>query len=161
VSEHLAVLERRGVDGIILFAFNDLDYAAMAPLREKLVLMARERPASRRSASTMTGRCAPCSPTRGAWPDRGRLSRVERSDLTTGLRRHQAYLDYCREQGRTRSALGDLGLQSGYRLAAELLTPTTQAMVCASDTLAIGAAKVPAGAGAHRHPGERTAAIPC
>ena len=25
VSEHLAVLERRGVDGIILFAFNDLD----------------------------------------------------------------------------------------------------------------------------------------
>ena len=33
MSEHLAVLERRGVDGIILFAFNDLDYAAMAPLR--------------------------------------------------------------------------------------------------------------------------------
>ena len=44
VSEHLAVLERRGVDGIILFAFNDLDYAAMAPLREKLVLVARDHP---------------------------------------------------------------------------------------------------------------------
>ena len=28
-------------------------------------------------------------------------------------------------------------------------------MVCASDTLAIGAAKYPAGAGSHRHPGER------
>ncbi len=42
---------------------------------------------------------------------------------------------------RPRSALGDLSLQSGYRLAAELLTPTTQALVCASDTLAIGAAK--------------------
>ena len=28
VQEHLVVLERRGVDGIILFAFNDLDYAA-------------------------------------------------------------------------------------------------------------------------------------
>ena len=44
VQEHLAVLERRGVDGIILFAFNDLDYAAMAPLKEKLVLVAREYP---------------------------------------------------------------------------------------------------------------------
>lgn len=42
---------------------------------------------------------------------------------------------------RPRSALGDLSLQSGYRLAAELLTPSTQALVCASDTLAIGAAK--------------------
>ncbi len=143
VSEHLAVLERRGVDGIILFAFNDLDYAAMAPLREKLVLMARERP----------GFSSVCFDDDGAvravlahLGERGLTEvaylGVERSDLTTGLRRHQAYLDYCREQGRTpRSALGDLGLQSGYRLAAELLTPTTQAMVCASDTLAIGAAK--------------------
>ncbi|MFN4322897.1 trehalose operon repressor TreR [Aeromonas media] len=143
VSEHLAVLERRGVDGIILFAFNDLDYAAMAPLREKLVLMARERP----------GFSSVCFDDDGAvravlahLGERGLTEvaylGVERSDLTTGLRRHQAYLDYCREQGRVpRSALGDLGLQSGYRLAAELLTPTIQAMVCASDTLAIGAAK--------------------
>jgi LacI family trehalose operon transcriptional repressor len=67
---------------------------------------------------------------------------VERSDLTTGLRRHQAYLDYCEALGRTpHSALGDLSLHSGYRLAAELVTPSTQALVCASDTLAIGAAK--------------------
>ena len=41
------------------------DYAAMAPLKEKLVLMARERPGFRRSASTMTVRCDPCSHTSG------------------------------------------------------------------------------------------------
>ncbi|MCZ0752218.1 trehalose operon repressor TreR [Aeromonas enteropelogenes] len=143
VQEHLAVLERRGVDGIILFAFNDLDYDAMAPLKEKLVLVAREHP----------GFSSVCFDDAGAVHtmlsqlvarnirDIAYLG-VDASDLTTGQRRLDAYLGYCAEQGLTaRSALGDLSLQSGYRLAVELLTPTTGALVCASDTLAIGAAK--------------------
>lgn len=143
VGEHLAVLERRGVDGIILFAFNDLDYAAMAPFREKLVLVAREYP----------GFSSVCFDDAGAVHNM--LTRLERrgvsdiaylgvdaSDLTTGQRRLDTYLSHCRDRGLTpRSALGDLSLQSGYRLAAELLTPSTQALVCASDTLAMGAAK--------------------
>ena len=143
VSEHLAVLARRGVDGIILFAFNDLDYAAMTPLRERLVLVAREYPGF--SSVCFDDGGAVCTmlaqlETRGA-RDIAYLG-VDASDLTTGQRRLDAYLAYCREQGRPpRSALGDLSLQSGYRLAAELLTPTTQALVCASDTLAMGAAK--------------------
>ena len=143
VSEHLAVLARRGVDGIILFAFNDLDYAAMTPLRERLVLVAREYPGFSSvcfddggAVRTMLTQLE----ARGA-RDIAYLG-VDASDLTTGQRRLDAYLAYCREQGRPpRSALGDLSLQSGYRLAAELLTPTTQALVCASDTLAMGAAK--------------------
>lgn len=143
VSEHLAVLARRGVDGIILFAFNDLDYDAMIPYREKLVLVAREYP----------GFSSVCFDDAGAV--RTMLTQLERrgardiaylgvdvSDLTTGQRRLDAYLVHCQEQGLTaRTALGDLSLQSGYRLAAELLTPGTQALVCASDTLAMGAAK--------------------
>lgn len=143
VQEHLAVLERRGVDGIILFAFNDLDYTAMAPLKEKLVLVARDYPGFSSvcfddvgAVHTMLGQLA----ARGIH-DIAYLG-VDASDLTTGQRRLDAYLAYCAEQGLTaRSALGDLSLQSGYRLAAELLTPATQALVCASDTLAIGAAK--------------------
>jgi LacI family trehalose operon transcriptional repressor len=143
VLEHLAVLERRGVDGIILFAFNDLDYAAMAPLTEKLVLVAREYPGfssvcfdDAGAVRTMLAQLA----SRGA-RDIAYLG-VDTSDLTTGQRRLDAYLGYCAEQGlAARSALGDLSLQSGYRLAGELLTPTTGALVCASDTLAIGAAK--------------------
>ncbi|USV57194.1 trehalose operon repressor TreR [Aeromonas encheleia] len=143
VNEHLAVLARRGVDGVILFAFNDLDYAAMTPLRERLVLVAREYPgfssvcfddggAVRTMLTQLEGRGIQEIAYLG----------VDASDLTTGQRRLDAYLAYCREQGRLpRSALGDLSLQSGYRLAAELLTPTTQALVCASDTLAMGAAK--------------------
>ncbi|WP_439828605.1 trehalose operon repressor TreR [Aeromonas enteropelogenes] len=143
VQEHLAVLERRGVDGIILFAFNDLDYDAMAPLKEKLVLVAREYPGfssvcfdDAGAVRTMLGQLA----NRGI-RDIAYLG-VDTADLTTGQRRLDAYLGYCGEQGLTaRSALGDLSLQSGYRLAGELLTPTTGALVCASDTLAIGAAK--------------------
>lgn len=143
VHEHLAVLERRGVDGIILFAFNDLDYAAMAPLREKLVLMAREHPGfssvcfdDAGAVHTMLTQLEK----RGA-RDIAYLG-VDTSDLTTGQRRLDAYLAHCAARGLTaRSALGDLSLQSGYRLAADLLTPGTQALVCASDTLAMGAAK--------------------
>ncbi|UCA12058.1 trehalose operon repressor TreR [Aeromonas enteropelogenes] len=143
VQEHLAVLERRGVDGIILFAFNDLDYDAMAPLKEKLVLVAREYPGfssvcfdDAGAVHTMLGQLANRGIREIAYLG------VDTSDLTTGQRRLDAYLGYCAEQGLTaRSALGDLSLQSGYRLAGELLTPTTGALVCASDTLAIGAAK--------------------
>ncbi len=91
----------------------------------------------------MTGRCAPCSPTSGS----AGLTEVAYLGGRTQRSHHWAAsasglprLLPGRGQ-RPHSALGDLGLQSGYRLAAELLTPTTQAMVCASDTLAIGAAK--------------------
>ncbi|MGL5072879.1 MAG: LacI family DNA-binding transcriptional regulator, partial [Aeromonas salmonicida] len=123
VQEHLAVLERRGVDGIILFAFNDLDYAAMARLKDKLVLVAREYPGFSSvcfddggAVRTMLAELA----IRGL-SDIAYLG-VDTSDLTTGQRRLDAYLGYCAEQGLTaRSALGDLSLQSGYRLAADLL----------------------------------------
>ncbi len=119
VQEHLAVLERRGVDGIILFAFNDLDYAAMAPLRDKLVLVARDHPGfssvcfdDAGAVHTMLDQLA----ARGI-QDIAYLG-VDTRDLTTGQRRLDAYLDYCAEQGlAARSALGDLSLQSGYRLA--------------------------------------------
>ncbi|MBZ6072934.1 trehalose operon repressor TreR [Aeromonas schubertii] len=143
VEEHLAVLERRGVDGIILFAFNDLDYGAMSPYRDKLVLVAREAPGfssvcfdDEGAIRTMMG---------GLLADGVReiaYLGVDEADLTTGARRRDAYLSCCAEHGLTpRLALGDLSHQSGYRLAAELLTPATRALVCASDTLAIGAAK--------------------
>lgn len=143
VLEHLTVLERRGVDGIILFAFNDLDYAAMTPFCERLVLVAREAP----------GFSSVCFDDEGAIHTmvQGLLAEgvrdiaylgVDPADLTTGARRRDAYLACCAEHGLTpRVAFGDLSHQSGYRLAASLLTPTTEALVCASDTLAIGAAK--------------------
>ncbi|WP_323899773.1 trehalose operon repressor TreR [Aeromonas hydrophila] len=143
VQEHLAVLERRGVDGIILFAFNDLDYVAMVPLRDKLVLVARDHPGFSSVCFDDAGAVHAMLDQLAARGIRDiAYLGVDTSDLTTGQRRLDAYLGYCAEQGlAARSALGDLSLQSGYRLAGELLTPTTGALVCASDTLAIGAAK--------------------
>jgi transcriptional regulator, LacI family len=40
VDEHLALLARRGVDGVILFAFSALDLEQLRPWQDKLVLMA-------------------------------------------------------------------------------------------------------------------------
>lgn len=143
VLEHLAVLERRGVDGIILFAFNDLDYAAMQPFQHKLVLVAREAAGFSSVCFDDTGAVTAMLNqlvSRGIH-DIAYLG-VDTADLTTGQRRLDAYLAYCQQSGMSaRYALGDLSLQSGYRLAAQLLTARTQALVCASDTLALGAAK--------------------
>ena len=67
---------------------------------------------------------------------------VDQSDATTGALRLQAYQQFCAEhQLPCRYLTGSLDVQSGYDLTAKLLTPATDAVVCATDTLAMGAAK--------------------
>ncbi len=142
-SEHLELLERRGVDGVILFAFSGLDLATLHPWQEKLVLVAREQP----------GFASVC------YDDAGAITLVmqhlylqglrhiaflgvKQEDVTTGARRLAAYQQFCDLHGLSSvSAVGDLDYQSGFQLAAELITADTQALVCATDTLALGAAK--------------------
>lgn len=67
---------------------------------------------------------------------------VQPSDATTGMRRHQSYLDYCQQHGLTSTvALGELSYQSGFQLAPQVIKPDTSALVCASDTIAMGVSK--------------------
>ncbi|EIT10775.1 periplasmic binding s and sugar binding domain of LacI family protein [Yersinia pestis PY-94] len=67
---------------------------------------------------------------------------VQSSDATTGMRRYQAYLDYSQQHGLTPMvALGELSYQSGFQLAPQVITPQTSALVCASDTIAMGVSK--------------------
>ena len=67
---------------------------------------------------------------------------VQQSDATTGARRYQAYLDACQRHGLApHAALGELSYQSGFQLAAEAIVPQTRALICASDSIALGAIK--------------------
>ena len=67
---------------------------------------------------------------------------VPHSDITTGQRRHQAYLDFCQKKHLTPlAALPGLGMKQGYENVAGVLSAETSALVCATDTLALGASK--------------------
>lgn len=142
-AEHLELLTQRGVDGVILFAFSGLDLATLVPWQAKLVLVAREQP----------GFASVCFDDAGAIRQmmqhlftqglrRIAFLGVHQDDVTTGARRLAAYQQFCDEYQLTAEyAVGDLDYQSGFQLASRLIRPETQALVCATDTLALGAAK--------------------
>lgn len=143
VEEHLNVLRQRNVDGVILFGFTGLTADMLKPWQEKMVVVAREYP----------GISSVCYDDEGAVKLLMQRLRkqghshisylgVQESDATTGMRRHQAYLDTCRAQEISPLvALGELNYQSGFQLAANVIEPQTTALVCASDTIALGAMK--------------------
>ena len=143
VEEHLRVMRLRHIDGIVLFGFTGINESVLDGWRDSLVLLARDAP----------GLASVC------YDDNGAIALLMQqlyqqghrhisflgaphSDTTTGLRRHQAYLDSCTHyQIPSCAALPGLGMQQGYDHIAEVLTPTTTALVCATDMLAIGASK--------------------
>ncbi|MFA0520163.1 substrate-binding domain-containing protein, partial [Vibrio sp. 10N.222.55.E8] len=67
---------------------------------------------------------------------------VDPSDKSTGELRLRAYLEWCEDTGvMANYRTGQLHHESAYQLVDEVLTPATQAIVCASDTLALGVIK--------------------
>lgn len=143
VIEHLRILRQRHVDGVILFAFDGIDKTYLTGWQHNLVVIAREYP----------GISSVCyDDVRIIMLLMTQLQRlgcrhisyigVGPEDETTGRLRHQAYLAACEQQQiRPRVRLGDLSFQSGFRLAPQVITAQTQAVVCASDTIALGAIK--------------------
>lgn len=143
VDEHMNLLTRRGVDGVILFAFTGLDLEKLRSWQSRLICMARSWP-------DMSSVC---------YDDQGAITEmlnalyqrghrhidfigVDASDATTGKLRLEAYQQFCREHKlESRYLTGSLSVESGYDLAQRLITSETQALVCATDTLALGAAK--------------------
>jgi len=143
VEEHLALLSRRGVDGVILFAFTGLELDHIRSWQNKLVLMARAWP---NLASVCYDDQGAIQTILSALYEQGKRQidfiGVDVSDTTTGLLRLQAYQQFCQTHALPcRYLTGTLSVESGYALAEKLITPTTDALVCATDTLAIGAAK--------------------
>lgn len=143
VVEHLGILQRRHIDGVILFGFTGITEKMLQPWRSSLVLIARDAP----------GFASVCYDDEGAIRllmstlyERGHrhisFLGVPHADVTTGYRRHQAYLDFCQQhQLEPQATLPGLAMKQGYEYAAKVLTPETTALVCATDTLALGASK--------------------
>ncbi len=129
VEEHLGMLARRNIDGVVLFGFTGIDEAMLAPWRDTLVLMARDAP----------GFASVCYDDEGAITllmqrlyDRGHrhisFLGVPHSDVTTGERRHLAYLAFCKKHRLTpTAALPGLGMKQGYDTVASVLTAETSA----------------------------------
>ncbi|HFZ8994440.1 TPA: trehalose operon repressor TreR [Citrobacter freundii] len=143
LAEHLGMLQRRHIDGVVLFGFTGIDEKLLAPWRTSLVLMARDS----------KGFASVCYDDEGAIAllmqhlyDKGHRAisylGAPHGDITTGKRRHEAYLSFCRSHKlRQVAALPGLAMKKGYDHAPDVITPETTALVCATDTLAMGASK--------------------
>ncbi|HCM9552535.1 TPA: HTH-type transcriptional regulator TreR [Enterobacter kobei] len=143
VEEHLGMLQRRNIDGVVLFGFTGIKDEMLKPWQLSLVMMARDA----------HGFASVCYDDEGAiitlmqrLYDKGHrhisFLGVPHTDVTTGKRRHEAYLAFCKKHNLPAVAsLPGLGMKQGYEQVASVLTPQTTALVCATDTLALGASK--------------------
>ena len=143
VEEHLGMLRRRNIDGVVLFGFTGISESMLAFWQDSLVLLARDA----------KGFASVCYDDEGAI--RTLMQRlydrehrhisflgVPHSDVTTGKRRHEAYLAFCKKHKlHPVAALPGLAMKQGYEQAANVITPETTALVCATDTLALGVSK--------------------
>ncbi|UXY10472.1 trehalose operon repressor TreR [Kosakonia sp. ML.JS2a] len=143
VEEHLQMLSRRNIDGVVLFGFTGVTESLLASWQSSLVLLARD-------ADGFSSVC---------YDDEGAIQLlmenlyaqghrhisfigVPHSDITTGKRRHDAYLAFCKtHQLEPLSVLPGLAMKQGYEHVAQVLTAQTSALLCATDTLALGASK--------------------
>lgn len=140
---HLQVLAKRNVDGVIVFGFTDMDLSTLVDWENRAVLVAMD--------------CEQVSSIN--YDNRGIINQalyylqqkqlsqiafigVNPQDKTTGLMRLQAYLDWCEANGKVPNyQTGALHHESAYQLVDHVLQKETQAIVCASDTLALGVIK--------------------
>jgi len=143
VQGQLQMLAQRHVDGIILFGFSGLSAEMFSKWQDKMVIMVRQ----------YAGFSSVCYDDRGAvnllmdhlyQHGHRHISYlgVDQRDATTGASRYQAYLAGCqRLQLSPLSELGELTYQYGFERAASVLGPETTALICASDSIALGANK--------------------
>ncbi|MEH0742312.1 HTH-type transcriptional regulator TreR [Vibrio cholerae] len=142
-NEHLEVLKRRNVDGVIVFGFSDLDVARLAQWQARCVVIAMETDVVSSINYDNQGVI-----THALNHLHQRACRniafigVDPSDKTTGKLRLDAYLSWCKHnQIAPCYQTGQLSHDSAYALVDKVLSERTDAIVCASDTLALGVIK--------------------
>ncbi|OAN13699.1 trehalose operon repressor [Photobacterium jeanii] len=142
-NEHLQVLRKRNVDGVIVFGFTDFDVKAVAEWQHKAVVIAVETDVVSSVGYDNTG-VIQLAMDKLLAQDLRHISfvGVDPSDKTTGAMRLKAYQTCC-EQADIKAVYGcgELSHDSGYQLTDKVLKKKTQAIVCASDSLALGVAK--------------------
>ncbi|RTZ16150.1 HTH-type transcriptional regulator TreR [Vibrio aquaticus] len=142
-NEHLDVLKKRNVDGVIVFGFSDFDLSQLASWQNRSVVIAMDTD----EVSSINYDNKQVIVKALEFLEQKQLENiafigVDPSDKTTGKLRLDAYLDWCQAKGMTASyETGQLNHESAYLLVDNVLTEQTQAIVCASDTLALGVIK--------------------
>lgn len=144
VDDHLSMLERRKVDGVILFAFTGLGREQLSSWQKNIVVIARP----------FEGYTCVCNDDSGTVNHLMNYLHQEKNftaisyigvnehDETTGLLRYQSYKYYCEKYNIVSdAALGELNYESGYLLAEHIVLKCPQAILCATESLAFGVKK--------------------
>lgn len=142
-NEHLDVLKRRNVDGVIVFGFTNCDVVKLESWQHRMVVVAMdtENVSSINYDNKTLIRNALAYLADLGLDDIAYVG-VDESDTTTGRLRLQAYQEWCdSRKTRPQAVTGELSHESAYALVDQVLTDSTQAIVCASDSLALGVIK--------------------
>lgn len=142
-NEHLDVLQKRNVDGVIVFGFSDFDLERLNSWSQNSVVIAMDTDIvssinyDNRGVITQALNYL-------EQQDKQRVAfiGVDPADRTTGKLRLDAYLDWMNAKKLTANyQTGQLNHESAYQLVDQVLQANTEAIVCASDTLALGVIK--------------------
>ena len=143
VQEHLDFFQKRGVDGVILFAFTELEEQTLLAWQHKMVVIAKDYPSL--SSVYYHDHKAVTLLMDYLYQQGHRTIHylgVKDNDRTTGYIRHQAYLEFCQKyQLVAHSIQGELGYDWAYHNAQAVISAQTSAIICATDTQAIGVVK--------------------
>ncbi|CAH1561313.1 DNA-binding transcriptional repressor TreR [Vibrio jasicida] len=142
-NEHLNVLKRRNVDGVIVFGFTGCDEQALAEWGNRIVVIAMDT----KLVSSINYDNQGVIEMALSHLEQQSISRiayigVDPEDRTTGLARLKTYQSWC-EKKRIEPCFqtGQLSHESAYHLVDQVVQSDTQAIVCASDTIALGVIK--------------------
>ncbi|MGF1754841.1 trehalose operon repressor TreR [Vibrio makurazakiensis] len=142
-NEHLQVLKRRNVDGVIVFGFTDCDIASIELWQHRAVVIALDT----ENVTSINYDNEGVIQNALSYLTQQNLSQiafigVDPSDKSTGELRLKAYLEWCEKMNLTPNyQTGQLHHESAYELVDHVISADTQAIVCASDTLALGVIK--------------------
>ncbi len=142
-NDHLNVLKKRNVDGVILFGFTGCDISRLVEWKSKIVVIAMDV----EGISSVDYDNAGVIIKALEHIKNHSLSEVayigvDISDKSTGETRLNAYIDWCKKNGTTPCySTGQLSHESAYQQVDSILNEKTQAIACASDSLALGVIK--------------------
>lgn len=142
-NEHLNVLKKRNMDGLIVFGFSGCDFAEIEKLAYKTVVIAADIETISSVDYDHKG-LINLAMDRLVKEGKHQISfiGVDDKDMTTGLMRLDAYKAHCVKRGfKPCYQTGQLCYDSAYQITDQVIHAQTDAIVCASDTLAMGVAK--------------------
>lgn len=143
VNRHFQLFKQRQVNGVILFGFSQLSSTTLKQWKAPLVSVARPYPQicsvyydDQNAVNTLMTKLYAQGHRQIAYLG------ITDQDETTGKLRYQTYLDYCQKwQLPINAYQTELGAENGYQAMQTLFEHPVSAVLCATNSLAIGAFK--------------------